>query len=139
MSIGSMFNDLNVTGTGLLAERTRMGIVATNIANAAVTGSDGGVANAYQRKVPVFETILEGELAGGVRVAEISVDEHSDHPLVHNPSHQHANENGYVKMPNVNMSFEMVDLMTAARAYDANLQAMRTSVQMTQRTLGMFR
>lgn len=76
----------------------------------------------------------DGPVAGGVRVAEIHTDE-TDGPLVFDPNHPDANEDGYVQMPNVNVVFEMVNMMSASRSYEANLTAINTTRSLITRTL----
>ncbi|MCL1936569.1 MAG: flagellar basal body rod protein FlgC [Defluviitaleaceae bacterium] len=80
------------------------------------------------------EVINSHENTGGVRVAQIREDE-TPGPLVYDPSHPHANEEGYVEMPNVNIVYEMVNMMSASRSYEANMTALSTTRAMISRTL----
>ena len=122
---------LEIAASGLSAQRTRMDTIAMNIANAESIGADGAP---YRRRVvrlePVpFRPLLEGgpaepvdagdEGAGGVRVAGIEEDP-SEGQLIYDPSHPDADADGYVHMPNVSITEEMVDLMEARRLFDAN-------------------
>ncbi len=125
-----IFNIMNTSASGLTAERLRMDVIADNIANAQTTRGANG--EAYRRKMVVFKenkkefivpmNMSKNEkkaLEGGVRVVEISEDQ-SPLNIIYDPNHPDANEKGYVTMPNVNTVSEMVDMITATRAYEAN-------------------
>lgn len=127
---------------GLQAQRTRLDLVSQNIANAQTTrGPDG---KPYARKIISFETELVRRLDGTggvgantlqtVRVASVRNDP-TPGPAIHQPGHPDADPEGFVVMPNVNMAMEMVDLISASRAYEANLSIVRTGREMAQRTL----
>ena len=133
---------INVTASALNAEKTRMDIVAQNIANAQTThGPDG---KPYQRKQVSFETILRAagaphdSRAGGVRVARVK-DDTTAGPLVYNPQHPDADTKGMVQMPNVNLAFEMVDLISSTRAYEANLAVVKNAKQMARKAMAIGR
>ena len=131
-----------VSSTGLTAEKTRMAIAANNIANSQVTTPSGK--GLYRRKQVVFETILRDQVGkdpastlGGVKVKEIT---HSNRkPIeVYNPSHPHADpETGILKKPQISPLEEMVDMMTATRAYEANLSMMKESKKMAEKTIAL--
>ena len=129
----------SITGTALDAEKVRVDITSQNIANAKTTkGIDG---KAYQRKIVAFESILDaanGNGLQGVRVSEISADQ-SKGELINNPQHPHADKDGNVQMPNVNVAFEMVDMMTATRSYEANLAVVRNARQLANQALSIGR
>ncbi len=130
-----MLRSLHINGSALTAERTRLDVISENIANAQTTrGADGGP---YRRKEVIFEALL-GQEAGGVRVAEIVP---SNRPLerVHNPGHPDADPEGYVSMPNVNVVEEMVDMVAASRAYEANVAAVNTTKAMIAKALELGR
>ena len=136
----NIISGIDVTSGALNAQKTRLDVIAQNIANAQTTrGPDG---RAYQRKVVSFETELirrEGTQAGsatlqGVSIAGIKKDP-TEGQRVYDPQHPDAGPDGYVHMPNVNMAYEMVDLMTASRAYEANLSVVRNARQLALRTL----
>lgn len=125
-----IFNIMNTSASGLTAERLRMDVIADNIANAQTTRTEDG--GAYRRKMVVFKenkkdfivpmNITKTEkagLEGGVKVVQIAEDQ-SPLNIVYDPNHPDANEKGYVAMPNVNTVREMVDMITATRAYEAN-------------------
>jgi flagellar basal-body rod protein FlgC len=129
----------SITGSALDAEKVRVDITSQNIANANTTkGIDG---KAYQRKIVAFESILDaanGNGLQGVRVSEISADQ-SKGELINNPQHPHADKDGNVQMPNVNVAFEMVDMMTATRSYEANLAVVRNARQLANQALSIGR
>ncbi len=133
----NLISGINVTGSALNAEQTRMDVIAQNIANAHTThDADGKV---YQRKVVSFESLMpEGcadQAAGGeVRVAKISPDT-TPGESIYNPSDPGADKNGMVQLPNVNIATEMVDLVGASRAYEANLAVVRNAKQMAAKAL----
>ena len=134
----NFISGINATSSALEAEKIRMDIVAENISNAYTTkGLDGKV---YQRKTVAFEALLAsgGERGGGVRISEIGTDS-TPGELVHNPTHPHANKDGMVQMPNVSVSTEMVDLLAASRAYEANLAVVRNARQMAAKALTIGR
>lgn len=142
----SFLNALNISASGMTAERMRLDIAAENIANINTTRTENG--GPYRRKMVVFEPIEDNSFAsafrselsrqsnngGGVRVAEI-VEDPSDFRMVYNPEHPDADENGYVQMPNVDLLKETVDSMAASRAYDANLTAFNTIKTMATKAL----
>jgi flagellar basal-body rod protein FlgC len=144
-----MFDALEISASGLTAERLRMDVTAENLANAQTTrGADG---QPYRRKEVVlaerqgprsFGAALQGAMAssrpGGVEVAAIAQDRT---PLkqVYDPGHPDADANGYVQMPNVDPVAEMVDLISAQRAYEANVTAMSAAKQMFAKTLEILR
>jgi flagellar basal-body rod protein FlgC len=128
---------LEISGSALTAERTRLDTISQNIANAQTTrGPDG---RAYRRRDVVFQQVLDAEPgAGGVRVSEI-VDPETPMSKVYNPGHPDADADGYVEMPNVNLVEEMVDLITASRAYEANVAAVNATKTMVARALELGR
>jgi flagellar basal-body rod protein FlgC len=144
-----MFDAMEISASGLTAERMRMDVTAQNLANAQTTrGADG---QPYRRKEVVlaerqdqgsFGAALTGAMSGGkpagVEVAAIAEDQT---PLkqVYDPSHPDADANGYVQMPNVDTVAEMVDLISAQRAYEANVTAMQAAKQMFSKTLELLR
>jgi flagellar basal-body rod protein FlgC len=113
-------------------------LISSNIANATTTRTPEG--GPYRRKVPVFAEDLKQTLGGstlnGVRVLAI-VEDQTPLRLVYDPSHPDANEEGYVYYPNVNMVNEMVNLMEAGRAYEANVTAFNTAKEMFKAALSI--
>jgi flagellar basal-body rod protein FlgC len=146
-----LFDSIDVAGSGLSAERLRMDVTSENLANAQTTkGADG---QPYRRKVVVlseagaqgsFGNALNAAMtnapsaARGVQVTGIVAD---GSPLkrVYDPGHPDADKNGYVTMPNVNTVTEMTDLISASRAYEADVTAMQTAKQMFSKTLDILR
>ena len=151
----SFFGALDVSASGLSAERMRMDVTAENLANAQTTrGANGGP---YRRKEVVlqtassdgFQTALASAVGGvpgsggsqqpgGVQVAGISEDPAAPR-MIYDPGHPDANAQGYVAMPNVNPVTEMVDLISASRAYEANVTAMQTAKAMFTKTFDLLR
>lgn len=141
-----MLRSFAISASGMTAERLRMDAIANNLANANTTRTaDGGP---YRRQIPVFAarelTRSQARRSGsafvgmGVRVVGIH---HDDSPprLVYDPEHPDADENGYVHMPNVDVVREMVDLISASRAYEANITAFNTAKSMAMRALEIGR
>ena len=139
------FDDLlvsgNISASGMAAERMRMEIIANNIANAMSTRSPSG--GPYRRQDVLFEGVMREQMDGvtpagmpfgGVRVAGIQ-DDPSELPRIHDPGHPDADSEGYVSMPNVYLPIEMVNLMTASRAYEANLKVLQSLRQQLEQTL----
>ena len=134
----SAFRSIDASSSGLTAERVRMDVIANNIANANVTrGPDG---QPFRRREVVFSTAMDDaeQSLAGVRVESVQPD-NSELTRVYKPGHPHADVEGYVTMPNVVVSSEMVDLMVASRAYEANLNAIRVLRDMTENTLDLLR
>lgn len=139
-------DSMNISASALTATRLRMDTVAENIANINTTRTSSG--EAYRRKYVVFQEIDSSKSSrfikhfnrannsseGGVRVAYIGEDQ-SDFKLDYDPTHPDANEEGYVEKPNVEVVQEMVDMMSAYRAYEANITALNTFKDMAVKTL----
>lgn len=126
--------------SGLKAQRVRMNVIALNIANANTTRTPEG--GPFRRQLAVFrgEQIRPGANPDrlGVRVKRIIADD-SPFRSVYNPAHPDADADGYVKFPNISMATEMVDLISAQRAYDANIAVMVSERRMGQRALEIIR
>ena len=125
-----------ITADALSAQKTRLDIVAQNIANAQTTRTPSG--GPYQRQVVSFETELLKQTGGAsletVKVASITPDP-TPGQQVYNPQHPDAGPDGMVTMPNVNLAYEMVDLITASRAYEANLSFAKDARTLAMKTL----
>jgi flagellar basal-body rod protein FlgC len=132
----SMFLPLKVSATALEAQKVRMNVIASNLANASSTSTPEG--GPYKRKDVVFQSHLFKQNSVGVDVTEISEDQ-TPPRLVFDPAHADADKDGYVKYPNVNVLTEMVNLMTATRAYEANLTMINSYKDMITRTLDILR
>jgi flagellar basal-body rod protein FlgC len=143
----SFLQSLNISGSGLTAQRFRMDVISENIANIDSTRTqDGGP---YRRKMVVlseknnFKNMLVNnltnhEISGGVEVSDI-VEDQSEFKLVYNPEHPDADADGYVSMPNVDSLKETVDMMEAYRAYQANITSLNTLKQMAVKALEIGR
>jgi flagellar basal-body rod protein FlgC len=150
-----LFDAIQISGSGLSAERLRMDVTAENLANAQSTrGADG---TPYQRKQVVLEAVdgqsgfadalaaANGAPAAtsngqtpGVKVAAITEDPTPGH-RIYDPSHPDADNTGYVTMPNVDSVTEMVDLISESRSYEANVTAMQSAKTMFSKTLDILR
>lgn len=128
---------LQISGSALTAERTRLDVISQNIANAQTTrGPDG---HAYRRRQVVFETLTGDQPAsGGVHVAAVTTAT-TPPEQIYDPGSPDANAQGYVEMPNVNLVEEMVDLITATRAYEANVAVMNATKTLVARALELGR
>lgn len=144
----SYFKSMNISSSGLAAQRVRMNVLSSNLANAQTTrGEDGGP---YRRRDVVFSAIptgtafddflngTHGEQLRKVNVVDIHKDT-KDPRLVFDPAHPDANEDGYVAMPNIQVMTEMVNMIAATRAYEANATALNDAKQMALKALEIGR
>ena len=131
----SMFSIFSVSGSAISSQSQRLNVVASNMANAdAVAGPDG---QGYKARQVVFQTVPMGsEASSGVRVSSIT---ESNEPLkrVHNPTHPSADADGYVNQSNVNPVEEMVNMISASRSYQNNVEVMNTAKSLLLKTLQM--
>lgn len=129
-----LFESFQISGSGLAAERVRMDLIASNLANANNTAKPGE--SIFQRKLAILQSnpLSAGDGISGVSVAAI-VNDQTPPKLVYDPSHPHANEQGYVAYANVNPILEMIDLIAASRAYQANLSTIEASKEIMLRAL----
>lgn len=146
-----LFNSFNISASALTAQRLRMDVIAQNIANVNTTRTEDGTP--YRRKTVVFQE-KEADISfaqylseqsrqrylagGGVRVTAI-VEDPSPFREVYDPSHPDADENGIVRMPNVEIVTEMVNMISATRAYEANVTALNASKSMASKALEIGR
>jgi flagellar basal-body rod protein FlgC len=140
--VSNLFGPLNISASGMAAERLRMDVTSSNLANADSTSGANG--QPYQRQEVVlqaggqrFADVL-GNAQAGVQVAGI-VNDPTPGRQVYDPSSPDANAQGYVTMPNVNTVTEMTDLITESRSYEADTQAMQTAKQLYLKTLDLLR
>ena len=143
----SLFSVLSVGASGMAAQRQRAELLVENLANAETTRTpDGGP---YRRKDAVFETATvespfasffgaQLESVGGVAVSEIVVDQR-DPERRYMPGHPDADQDGYVAFPKINTAEDMVDLMGAARGYEANISSIAAAKDMIQRSIDLMR
>lgn len=131
----SLFNVFNIAGSAMSAHSRRLNVVASNLANAdSVTSANG---QPYKAKQVVFEAVsLSGQDASGVKVQKV-IEDGRPPQMVHQPEHPLADENGYVAMPNVNVTEEMVNMIAASRAYQNNVETMNTTKTMLMKTLSI--
>ncbi|HZX49115.1 MAG TPA: flagellar basal body rod protein FlgC [Nitrospirota bacterium] len=136
MDIGKI---LSISASGLEAQRIRMNIIASNLANAQSTHTPEG--GPYRRKDVVFSEVLNSAFeknASAVEVKEI-VEDRRPFQVVFDPQHPDANEEGYLQLPNVNLLEEMVNMMSASRSYEANVTAVNSAKSMAQKALEIGR
>lgn len=145
----TLFNAMNISAAGMSAQRSRLDIVAENIANAESTRTEQG--GPYRRRQVVFKTTdarpafgsifessFEGKGPKGVKVESV-IEDKRPFREVYNPGHPDADAKGMVKMPNVNSVEEMVDMQSAARSFEANVTTMEAAKRMFQKSLELLR
>jgi len=163
MNIKNIFSAFNISASGMSAQRKRMNVIAENMANAETTRTaDGGP---YQRKVVRFETSAEQQFGQRLAQERIKISQTNashisgnsrrlsrtrdiepgvrateelatnDFKLIYEPGHPDSDESGYVKMPNINVVTEMVDMIAASRAFEANTTAINAIKQMAKASL----
>lgn len=145
----SFFKSINISATGLTAERLRMDIISKNIANANTTRTSSG--SPYRRQIPIFKEKENNSFAkllnlakqnysfgNGVEVAKI-VEDKSPFKKIYNPGHPDADEKGYVLMPNVDIVTEMINLISASRAYEANITSLNNTKNIAMKALEIGR
>jgi flagellar basal-body rod protein FlgC len=128
-----MFASIDISTSGLIAQRTRLDAIAGNIANYMTAGRIDGAPAPYARRAVVFES---GDARGGpgVHVAEVISDPNPPRP-VREPDHPFADKDGLVYYPNIDLPTEMIDAMLATRAFEANVTAMEATKTMIASTL----
>ena len=146
-----MLEILKTAGSALTAQRLRMDVIASNLANSEATSTpDGGP---YKRERVVFAPMMRdsldklnassgdianGATAGGVEVKSIVQDDEEPR-MVYDPTHPDANEDGFVAFPNVDLVTEMTDMLSASRSYEANITVLNVAKSMAQRALDLGR
>lgn len=141
----SFFGSLDTSASGLTAQQLRLDVISQNIANVNTTRTESG--GAYKRKSVIFEEIQNeaGSFSSilnkkkqdgnnGVRVARI-VEDQTQGTIVYDPNHPDANEQGYVEMSNVNIVDEMVNMISASRSYEANVNSFNSTKAMFTKAL----
>jgi len=136
------FRGMRISSSGLTAERLRMDTIASNVANASTTRGEDG--KPYVRKIAVFQENLQKEIDkstgtyktsfNGVKAVAL-VDDTSPLRRVYDPSHADADAEGYVTMPNVNITNEMADMIASTRAYEANVNSINAQKSMFSKAL----
>ena len=138
------FSAMNISASALSAERTRMNLISSNLANANATRTPEG--GPYKRKDAIFAATpagnrfsraLDGAVSKELTKVEILqlVEDQNPPRMQYDPSHPDADDNGYVAMPNVNVIEEMADMIIATRTYEANVTAVQASKSMALKTL----
>ena len=140
-----IFSAMDISASGLSAERTRMNTIASNLANAQTTRTAQG--GPYKRVDPVFEAIALDKMhalspsersVSQVQVSQIVQDQRPGH-MVYSPGHPDANKDGYLEYPNVNIVEEMVNMISASRAYEAGISSMEATQKMASSALELGR
>lgn len=127
-----------VAGSGMRAQGTRLRVISENVANKDSTANEPG-GDPYRRKVVTFQNVLDREMqADTVRVRRIGEDL-SPFKLQYDPGHPAADEEGYVKRPNINGLIEMTDMREAQRSYEANLNVIRATKTMVTNTIDLLK
>jgi len=154
------FNALDISSSALHAQRVKMDTIASNIANVNTTKNPDGTPGVYRRKEAVFASVYNNQMdqtndgfwnesigpqkgflkagveenvgmpSSGVKIMEVAEDHSTPLKKVYNPSHPDANKEGYVELPNVNVVKEMVDMISASRAYEANVTTIKATKSM---------
>ncbi|MBW1709899.1 MAG: flagellar basal body rod protein FlgC [Deltaproteobacteria bacterium] len=139
---------MNISASGLTAQRTRMNIVSMNLSQMHTTRTKTG--EPYRRKIPIFTATpmtgpfgrrLKESLDRKIEVVEVTniVADQKDFKTVFDPSHPDADEFGYVRLPNVNLMEEMVHMLTAQRSYEANIVALNAAKNMALKSLELIK
>lgn len=133
----SVFSGMRISASGLSAERMRMDVISSNVANVKTTRTEEG--GAYRRKVASFEENYDEKL-GMLGVKTVSVEEDKS-PLrrLYEPNHPDADEQGYVEYPNVDLLVEMSELISASRAYESNVDTLNAQKGMISKALEIGR
>jgi flagellar basal-body rod protein FlgC len=137
--MNGVFSAMDISASGLMAERVRMETTANNIANANTTMTASG--DPYRKQSVVFSAAMDqqsslvasGDLTG-VQIVGVETDP-SEFPVVYDPGHPHADANGMLRLSNVKIPNEMVDLITASRSYEANLKSLTIFKEMVEQSL----
>lgn len=139
----NILDTLRISASGMNAQRVRLQAISSNIANARSTSTQEG--EPYRRKMPVFQAITHDPFGSQVdrnmaRVEVVDIAKsQEDFRQVFDPAHPDADEEGYVRYPNVDILYEMVDMMTTSRSYEANTSAVETTYQMASLALEIIK
>jgi flagellar basal-body rod protein FlgC len=132
-----MMSSMDISTSALVAQRTRLNAISSNIANISTTRNEHGGAEAYRARYVTFQTdtsITSPGGGAGVRVASVEQDAEPPRP-VYQPNHPDADPNGYVYYPNIDMTTEFVDALAATRAYEANVGVIEITKDLAQQSL----
>jgi flagellar basal-body rod protein FlgC len=139
----NLLDTLRISSSGLTAQRVRLQAISSNMANARTTRTESG--EAYRRQMPVFQAVpadsFGSELAQQLSRVEVVDVQRSQAPFrqVFDPGHPDADEDGYVSYPNVDILYEMVDLMNTSRTYEANTNVVETTYKMVNQAIELGR
>nr|MBX2835064.1 flagellar basal body rod protein FlgC [Micavibrio sp.] len=134
-----IINAMKISAMGMHAQGARIRVITENVANSDTTGETPG-SDPYRRQTITFKNEMDREMGvKTVQVSEIDRDMSSDFKLKYMPDHPAANEDGYVKLPNVNSLIEVMDMKEAQRSYEANLGMIEQSRSMLMRTIELLR
>lgn len=137
--MSDLTSSITIAEHGMRAQSARLKVVAENLANADSTAQTPG-GEPYRRKTITFKNMLDQELGVNVvKVNDVGTDQVTPFQKEYNPGHPAADEEGYVLMPNVNTTLEMMDLKEAQRSYEANLSTIDITKTMINRTLDLLR
>ncbi len=131
-------NAMMISAKGMKAQGTRMRIISENVANSGTISNVPGE-DPYQRQVVTFKTQLDKATGADVVQVDKVIKDETEFPVKYMPGHPGADENGYVRTPNVNVLLETVDMQEAQRSYEANLNMVEMSRSMVLRTIDMLR
>jgi len=132
-----MLRTLDISASGLAAQRLRMDTIAGNLAHVNTTQNEDGKHQPFQRRLVVLQaepTTTGREHGGAGVIAEVEIDKKTPPRMVHAPGHPHADAQGNVAYPNINVITEFVNAMEATRAYEANLTTMQMTREMMENT-----
>lgn len=132
-----MFNAFDISTSGLVAQRTRLDAISSNLANMSTTRNERGEAEPYTPRYATFQTDSNVTTSGGGQGVKVASLEYAnvEPNMKHIPGHPDANEDGYVAYPNIDMTTEFVDALSATRAYEANIGVIEITKNLGQQTL----
>jgi flagellar basal-body rod protein FlgC len=132
-----MYNAFDISTSGLVAQRTRLNAISSNLANISTTRNEAGEVAPYTPRFVIFQTDEDLRTTGGGQGVKVDRVEYAnvEPNLKYEPGHPDANADGYVAYPNINMTTEFVDALGATRAYEANIGVIEVTKDMSQRTL----
>ena len=144
----NLMTAMDVSATGMVAERLRLNVISMNLANAKTTRTETGMP--YQRRTVIFRTrpmgrpfeqLLDEQLGEEIRGVEVARIEKrgGDFKKIHDPGHPDADASGYVHYPNINLVEEMVNMLEASRSYEANVTAVKAAKSMALKALEIGR
>lgn len=134
----NLVSSIRASGSGLATQSARIRVVSENIANANSTSRTAG-GDPYQRKTISFMEALEKETGANIVIVNDISRDKTDYPIEFDPANPAADENGNVKLPNVNAIIEMADMREANRSYEANIQVIKQARDLISMTIDLMR